>query len=146
MNLSVVHLAGRSLDRFRRGYVAAAGLAVTAVLIAAYGYATSLGLMLLISMVFGLGSSFASVAAPTIAADLADRGREGRAIGLYRAAGDAGAMVGPIGLGAIADAASFRAGFWVTAILLGVAAVVALMLGDTTKRSTPPPSGDSPRG
>ena len=39
---------------------------MTAVLIAAYGYATSLGLMLLISMVFGLGSSFASVAAPTI--------------------------------------------------------------------------------
>ncbi len=134
LNLSMVHIAGRSLDKFGRGHIAAAGLVIAGICIAAYGYATSLGAMLIISVVFGVGSSFASLAAPTIVADLADPGREGRAIGMFRAAGDLGAVAGPIGLGAVAEGGSFVAGFWVTAALLIIAAIAAYKLGETAGR------------
>lgn len=129
VNLGLVHVAGRSLDRFDRGKVVAAGLTVAAAAVAAYGYAGGLGSLVLLSLLFGLGTSFASVAAPTIAASLADPGREGRAIGLFRAAGDTGAIAGPIGLGAVADWAGFGAGFWLSAALLWVGAVTGWRIG-----------------
>ena len=130
VNPSLVHVAGWSLDRFKRGYVAAIGLVWTGVFIAAYAYATDLKAMLLVSIAFGVGSS---LAVTTIAADLAEPGREGRAIGLYRAAGDTGAVAGPIALGAIAEAGSFAAGFWVTAGALWLAAITAMVLGRTAQ-------------
>ena len=136
MNLSVVHIAGRTVDHIGRSHAAWSGLVVTGVCVVWYGYSSGLISMLLISMVLGVGSSFASIAAPVIAAGLADPGREGRAIGLYRAAGDTGAVLGPIVLGSIAEAGSFAGGFWVSAVLLWIAALVARGLGDTRRKSS----------
>ena len=144
INLGLVHVAGRSLDRYDQGRVLAVGIAVTAAAIAAYGYAGGLMAMIIISLVFGLGTSFASVAAPTIAAGLADPGREGKAVGLFRAAGDAGAMAGPIGLGAVADAAGFRSGFWVSAVLLWLAAVIGWRLGSGDRAAAGEPDATGP--
>ena len=146
VNLALIHVAGTAVDRFPRGRVLAAGMTVTGIAIAGYGYVGSLAGLLAISLLFGVGTSFGSVAAPTIAAGLAVPGGEGRAMGLFRAAGDVGAIAGPVALGAIADGAGFAAGFWTTAVLLFVRCCVGPRdrFGDGAGRAPGGPAGPRP--
>ena len=137
VNLAVVIPAGGILDKAGRRLIAFWGLVLTAATMAAYGYATTLPILLAISVAFGVGSGFASVAAPTIAADLAKPGSEGATISLYRAGGDIGAIIGPLGLGAIAESVGFRLGFWVSAWLLLIAGVVILVAPESGGKDHP---------
>jgi MFS transporter, ACDE family, multidrug resistance protein len=136
VNLLVVGMAGTATDRFGRTPVAAAGLMTTGVVMIGFGHTTSLMLLLVLSLVFGLGAAFSSVAVPTMAADLAEPGEEGVAIGVYRGVSDMGAIVGPPLLTSIAEGGNFAAGFWVTGILLFVSAAIALGIRETRRPSS----------
>ena len=71
--------------------------------------------------------------------DLAPEGAEGSAVGVYRMAGDLGFVVGPLALGAVADAGAFTAGFFITgAIMILAAAILSFM--PETRRSIQPVS------
>ncbi len=128
VNLVVVNPGGWLVDRVGRRPVLIVGLLATAAAIAAHGYASSFGSLLLLSVGFGLSASLMGIPPPTLAGDLAPPGAEGASVGLYRTAGDVGLIAGPLLMGGIADTGAFATGFLVAGALLVVAAGVALLI------------------
>ncbi len=128
VNLVVVNPGGWLVDRVGRRPVLIVGLLATAAAIAAHGYASSFGSLLLLSVGFGLSASLMGIPPPTLAGDLAPPGAEGASVGLYRTAGDVGLIAGPLLMGGIADTGAFGTGFLVAGALLVVAAGVALLI------------------
>lgn len=138
-NLLIVNPAGRLIDTVGRRPVAMIGLTTAGIATTGYGLFESFTGLLIVSMVFGLTSGLASIAPPTMVGDLAPEGAEGSAVGVYRMAGDLGFVVGPLALGAVADAGAFTAGFFITgAIMILAAAILSFM--PETRRSIQPVS------
>lgn len=132
-NLLIVNPGGQLVDRIGRKPVALWGLVLAGLAVSAYGFFDSYGSLLVVSSVFGLASGLASIPPPTIVGDLAPAGAEGSAVGLYRTSGDLGFIIGPLVMGAIADAGAFTTGFIVSGALLGVAALVMTRIPETRK-------------
>jgi MFS family permease len=130
-NLLIVNYAGRLVDKVGRKPVAIWGLVSSAVATAAYGLFATFGSLVLVSAVFGIASGIASIPPPAMVGDLAPKGLEGSAVGLYRMAGDLGFVVGPLVVGAIADTGALSVGFFVSGAMLLVAAGAMLTIGET---------------
>jgi len=60
-------------------------------------------------------------------------GKGGQVIGLFQMSGDAGAMIAPVVLGAIADGYGFRPAFLTSAVLLLIAVAVSTKLSRDAK-------------
>ena len=69
--------------------------------------------------IFGIGAAFMGTAHANIVGDLFS-GRAGKPIAAWQMAGDAGMIVGPIVLGYVADAQSYRAAFLTSAIFFAL--------------------------
>jgi MFS family permease len=139
VTLVLVNVSGRLVDRIGRKPVGVVGLALIAIAVAAYGFVSSFPGFLTVAFFYGIASGFASTPPPTMVGDMAPVGSEGSAVGLFRMAGDLGAVVGPITLGAIADTGAFRTGFLVTAVLLLVSAILLSRVPET-RRVQPVPN------
>ena len=126
VNLFVVTAGGWLTDRVGRRPVLIVGLISTGVVTALYGFTNDFVSLVLVSCLFGLVAVLASIPPPTLAGDLAPAGAEGAAVGLYRAAGDFGLVVGPVLVGLIAEGGAFRAAFVTSGALLFVAALVTV--------------------
>jgi MFS family permease len=133
-NLLIVNPGGQLVDRVGRKPMAIWGLILAGVAISAYGFFETFASLLIVSGVFGLASGLASIPPPTIVGDLAPRGAEGSAVGLYRTAGDLGFIVGPLLMGAVADAGAFSTGFIISGVLLGVAALAVARIPETRRK------------
>jgi MFS family permease len=112
---------GRLVDAWGRRPVVIAGGVAAAGSVALYGTTSSLWGLLGISAVTGLTVGLASIPLPTMVGDLAPRGSEGIASGVFRMGNDVGWIAGPLALGAMADAGEWALGF----VLAGVPLVVA---------------------
>jgi MFS family permease len=134
-NLLIVNPGGVLVDRIGRKPVAVWGLILAGVTTAAYGFVDTYGSLLAVSALFGLASGLASIPPPTMVGDLAPPGAEGSAVGLYRTSGDLGFIVGPLVMGAVADAGAFSSGFIVSGVLLGVAALVVSRIPETRQEA-----------
>ena len=132
-NLLIVNPGGQLVDRIGRKPVAIWGLILAGVATAAYGFFESYGSLLILSGVFGLTSGLASIPAPTMVGDLAPPGAEGAAVGLYRTSGDFAFIVGPLVMGAVADAGAFSSGFIISGVLLAVAALLVTRIPETRR-------------
>ena len=89
--------------------------------------------MFLISMVItGIGGAFLSTTPANIVGDVI-RGKSGQVIALWQMAGDAGMIVGPIAVGYLSDAFSFRAAFIASAAVFSVAVFLAYRLPETRR-------------
>lgn len=130
-NLLIVNPGGQLVDRIGRKPVAIVGLILAGLAISAYGFFDTYVSLLVVSGVFGLASGLASIPAPTMVGDLAPRGAEGSAVGLYRTSGDLGFIVGPLLMGALADAGAFSTGFIVSGVLLAMAALLVTRIPET---------------
>lgn len=130
-NLLIVLPGGQLVDRIGRKPVAIWGLILAGLTTAAYGFFDSYGSLLVVSGAFGLASGIASIPPPTMVGDLAPPGAEGSAVGLYRTSGDLGFIVGPLLMGAAADAGAFSTGFIISGVLLAVAALVVTRIPET---------------
>ena len=130
-NLLIVNPGGQLVDRVGRKPVAIWGLILAGLTTAAYGFSDTYVTLLVVSAVFGLASGLASIPPPTMVGDLAPPGAEGSAVGLYRTSGDLGFIIGPLVMGAVADAGAFSSGFVVSGVLLGVAALVVSRIPET---------------
>lgn len=118
---------GRYADNVGRRPVILAGCAVGAASIALVPYAPDIWLLGLLMCVFG----FAAAALGTApAASLGDalRGGSGTPIAVFSMCSDAGAIVGPLVAGALADSVGFGAAFAVAAALLVLAGLSALRM------------------
>ncbi len=94
---------------------------------------------ILAMILFGLGGAFMGTAPAGVVGDLFG-GKGGQVIAVWQMAGDAGMIAGPIILGALTDAISYRAAFAVTAAVFSIAIVLAATLKETRKSHISPES------
>jgi MFS family permease len=120
-------IAGRFGDRKGRRILVISGGLIVASSVAAYALADSLGLLVALRLVTGVGEALVFVGAATIVTDIAPEGRRGEAISLYSLGLWTGLAVGPL-LGELVlgddryDAVwLFAAGFALAAALFGLA-------------------------
>lgn len=116
---------GKLSDQYGRLKVALIGGAAGALGMAALAGPPLVWLMVVAMAVLGLGGAAQAVGPSAIMGDVA-QGRRGSVIATYQITGDVGTMVGPLVVGGLADLFGFSAGFAVTAVLCGLAALAAL--------------------
>jgi MFS family permease len=92
----------------------------------------ALGAFLAAMAVLGLGASLLSSVPAALVADVS-AGRGGRVVAVFQMASDLGAIAGPLVAGRLADTASFRAAFAVSAVVLGAGLLAALALPTARK-------------
>lgn len=128
--------AGQVADRFRRkativptGLIACVGtLAIVA--------SPSVGWLWASLFVLAFGTTLTGPAQYAFLADLATEQERGRAIGLYRSAGDAGFLVAPPLLGWLADGTSIDTALTFNAGIVGLAALCVLIIAVEPRRGT----------
>ena len=86
-------------------------------------------------LVWGIASAVGGAAPSAYAADSAPPGLNATTIGVYRMAGDAGYVVGPILLGLLTDLRGPDAALLISAGLLGAGAVLFAWLAPETHRN-----------
>ncbi len=119
-------LAGGLVDRLGERMVLASGLIIVAVSSAAAGFSQSFGQLLVLRGVGGLGSSMFTVSAMALLLRVVDSDQRGRASGAFQGGFLLGGVAGPA-VGGLVVAWSIRAPFFVYAVTLMAAAVVALV-------------------
>lgn len=121
-------LTGWALDAYGRRAVLVLGTAFCLALILAQGWAVTLGALVALRMVNGLGFGFATTAGGAIAADLVPRPRLGEGMGLYTATmGIPLGIAPPIGFW-LAGRGQYSSLFWLAAAITGVSLVLALVV------------------
>jgi MFS family permease len=118
---------GRLDDRFGERTVLIAGLLIVAASSAAAGMATSYAQLLILRGLGGIGSAMFSVAGMSLLLGSVGPELRGRASALYQGGFLLGGVAGPAA-GGLFSAISLRAPFFVYAVTLGLAALVALGL------------------
>ena len=119
-------LAGALVDRLGERSVMASGLLIVAVSSAAAGFSQTYAHLLVLRGVGGLGSSMFTVSAMALLLRVVDSGQRGRAAGAFQGGFLLGGVAGPA-VGGIVVAWSIRAPFFVYAVTLLAAALVALV-------------------
>ena len=92
----------------------------------------ALGAFLAAMAVLGLGASLLSSVPAALVADVS-AGRGGRAVAVFQMSSDLGAIAGPLAAGWLADTASFRAAFALSAVVLGAGLLAAVALPTARK-------------
>jgi MFS transporter, DHA1 family, multidrug resistance protein len=124
--------AGRLVDtRGRRPFLrAGAAFSLTAgVTMALAGGAP---LFLLGMALYGTGSAMLGVSSAAVVGDVIG-GRGGTPVAAFQMASDAGAFIGPLVAGFLADAASFEVAFLATAAVAGLAFATTLVMPETQR-------------
>lgn len=137
MNALLLWPAGRITDRRGRRPVLIGGTALSAVGLGLLVLPPTLPLFLTAMVVAGAGSAFLTVAPAAVVGDVAPA-RSGSVVAVFQMASDVGAMTGPLLANALVDSSGYPAGFAVTAIVMAVACVFAVLMPET--RSRPPPA------
>ncbi len=123
INMIVLYPTGALSDRFGRKRAIVPGILLMAAAYVQMAYATSYTALLLGAVTLGFGSGVGGPAPAAYMADLIPPARMGAAMGLYRAIGDLGFLVGPITLGWVADTSGYPSALIVVAGLLAVTVV-----------------------
>jgi DHA1 family multidrug resistance protein-like MFS transporter len=82
---------------------------------------------------YGVGSALLGVSCAAVVGDVIG-GRGGAPVAAFQMASDAGAFLGPLVAGALADAASFQVAFLATAAVSGLALLTTLVMPETQRK------------
>lgn len=141
-NAAGLTVAGRGTDRLGRRPFVLGGLLVSGLATAVTGWATALVLLLLVSVVAGVGAGSLNPAQQAAVADVVGRERSGGpALAAYSMSQDAGAIVGPILAGLLVDHGSYPLAFAATGAVTLVAALPWLTARETVARDRVVPEG-----
>lgn len=125
--------AGRWADNRGRKPVLMLGLLLLTSSVVMLAFARDLPTYLGAMAVFGVGSGLLQVAPAAIVGDVAG-GRSGPTVAAYQMSGDVGAVLGPYIAGKVVDTTtSYPAAFGLTAGVLGVAVLLAIMSRETRR-------------
>ncbi|HEY4600759.1 MAG TPA: MFS transporter [Cerasibacillus sp.] len=128
-SLIVRPYAGHALETKGRRFVYIFGLFIFTLSLGAFAWITSIGLLIMIRLVQGVGFGFASTATGTIATDLIPPKRRGEGMGYFGLSGNLALALGPsLGL-TLAGMITFKQLFLITAIT----GVIALLLATTIR-------------
>jgi len=136
INGSLLLKAGKLSDFRGRRFSAVIGTSFVFLSIVAYAFTTHPWMFIAASVIVGFGGAFLSTTPSSIVGDVLE-GKGGQVIGLFQMAGDGGAMVAPIILGAISDHYGFRPAFLTSAVLMSFAVLVAAKLPETRASHLP---------
>lgn len=123
ITFALVLPAGWMSDRFGRKAGMVPGMVVMAAGLFLFAQAGSVALMFAAGALMGLGQGLSGPSPAAYVADLAPPGRVSASMGLYRTFGDVGLVLGPWGLGLIADRSSLASALVVNAVIAGGVAV-----------------------
>lgn len=129
--------AGHVADRYgpRTTIVPIGALATVGIL--AIWAAGSTGSFVAANWVLGIGTALTGPAQYSFVAESVAEADRGRALGIYRSAGDLGFLAAPPLLGALADATSFGDALLANAAALGVTTLAFLVLAGRATRGSP---------
>lgn len=129
---ATLQLSGRLVDGVGRRPVALGGLVATAVGLGLLGQSGSLVVLLALSVLSGVGAGLVNPAQQATVADVVGQERSGGTVlSTFQMTQDAGAILGPVLVGVVADQAGFGPAFLVTAAISLVAAVPWLLARET---------------
>ncbi len=120
--LAALWSGGGVSDRWGRLRVLVPGLLIYAVLLASVSLLTHPALLAVWSFSMGAAAGFVAAVPTALTSDQVPRPLQGVAIGWLRTMTDGGQILGPLVMGALADAIDLSAPFIVGAVLLAVAA------------------------
>jgi MFS transporter, DHA1 family, multidrug resistance protein len=124
--------AGRLVDTRGRRPFLRAGAAVVMAAGLAMALAGGAPLFLVGMALYGTGSAFLGVSSAATVGDVIG-GRGGTPVAAFQMASDAGAFLGPLVAGLLADAASFEVAFLATAAVSGLALATTLVMPETRR-------------
>jgi MFS family permease len=130
INGALLLKTGKLSDLRGRRFSAVIGTSFIFLFIVGIAFTTHPWMFLAASVVAGFGGAFLSTTPSAIVGDVLE-GKGGQVIGLFQMAGDGGAMVAPVVLGAVADHLGFRSAFLVSAALMAFAVLVSAKLPET---------------
>ena len=147
VGLIFVYPSGLLVDRFGRKAIIVPSTILSAGGMLLFGLATSFEMYLFASIAWSTASGISGASPAAYAADIAPPGMAAPAMGLFRAISDSGYVVGPLALGALADATSSITALRVTAaVLLAVGLLFAFRAPESLTReprSLPDPASRS---
>lgn len=130
-----LQVAGRIADTVGRRPLVLVGLVVTAVGLGLLGQSGSLAVLLALSVVSGVGAGLVNPGQQAAVADVIGNQRSGGTVlSGFQMAQDAGAILGPVLVGLVADAAGFGWAFALTGAVALVAAVPWLTAPESLHR------------
>lgn len=128
-------LAGRAVDEVGRKPFLIGGLLVNGLATSAMGFFPHPAVLVAVSLVAGLGAGVLNPAQQAAVADVVGNERSGgKVVAAYQMAQDAGAIVGPILAGRIADSWGFGWAFALTGVLTCAALIAWLPARETLPR------------
>lgn len=134
-NLLVTVPVGHLMDRYGRKPIITSNLVVTGLSALCFPFSFDVATLSLSCLLLGIGTGGAGQAPLALAADVTVDAPHGLAMSLYRFFGDIGFILGPMVLGAIADAYDLRSPFFtVSALVFFSAALVQLLATETVRR------------
>src|SRR5680860_1257832 len=116
--LLLVYPSGSLVDRFGRKAVIVPSTILSSGALVLFGLATSFEAYLLASIVWSAASGISGASPAAYAADIAPPGMIASSMGMFRAISDSGYVIGPLALGALADATSSVTALQVTAAIM----------------------------
>jgi DHA1 family multidrug resistance protein-like MFS transporter len=123
---------GRMVDSRGRRPFLQAGAAFSMAAGVVMALAGSAPLFMIGMALYGTGSAFLSVSAAAVVGDVIG-GRGSTPVATFQMASDAGAFLGPLVAGLLADAASFELAFLATAAVSGLAFATTLVMPETSR-------------
>jgi len=118
--------AGHALESKGRGIVYLVGLFLFVISVGSFGFITTMGFLILMRMIQGVGWGFSTTASGTIATDLVPPKRRGEGLGYFGLSGNLALAFGPaLGL-TLADILSFNQFFLICAGLGLISLLLAL--------------------
>ncbi len=129
--------AGKVMDSFGRLWIGVPAVLTMGLAMALLPLTTTLGPVVAVAVLLGLGNGMSSGILMTLGADTAPPGERAQFLGIWRVFQDGGAALGPLVVSGGAALGSLAAGIWVMAAGGGLA-TAALARGSRAGRSTPP--------
>ena len=132
-NAVTLQFSGRLADSIGRKPLILTGLAVTALSTGTLGFATAVWSLIALSVIAGVGGGLIVPSQQATLADIIGNDRSGgKALSVFQMCGDAGQVLGPIIIGAIAQSHGFPAAFMVCGVIAAGAFIVWATLGNET--------------
>ncbi|MFD1213043.1 MFS transporter [Arthrobacter sp. GCM10027362] len=132
-NAAALTFSGRLADTLGRKPMVITGLVVTGLALGAVGFTDNVPLFVVLSVVAGFGSGLLNPSQQAAVADVVGNERNGgKVLATFQMATDAGAILGPVLAGALADRLSYGWAFAATGAILLVSALVWLAFGRET--------------
>lgn len=128
-----LQFSGRLSDAWGRRPLILAGMATAGVFTGVLGLTTSFWPLLIVSAFAGVGGGLMGPSVQAALADIIGNDRSGgKVLSTYQMTQDAGQILAPIALGAVAQAAGFTAAFGLCGVLCAVAFAVFALKGKET--------------